>query len=155
MSNALARRIGTSKYRRRMSAFQFVSLLPTYHLVNGQTSDQANWAHGRRPEASSSRVLKTLQDSGKRGYRRSRGIPAQPASCSKRPCHTRPPRTRQDARHSLPKAVASEGASRTVFIRRASERSENEAGGVFQQSASQGAQFAGRRRLYRNRFSHS
>ena len=106
MSNALARRIGTWKYRRHMSAFQFVSLLPTYHLVNGQTSDQANWAHGRRPEASSSRVLKTLQDSGKRGYRRSRGIPAQPASCSKRPCHTRPPRMRQDARHSRTKGAA-------------------------------------------------
>jgi hypothetical protein len=26
-----------------MSAFQLVSLLPTYHLVNGQTSDHANW----------------------------------------------------------------------------------------------------------------
>ena len=54
-------------YRRSMSAFQFVSLLPTYHLVNGQTSDQANWAHGRRPEASSSRVLKNPSGLGETG----------------------------------------------------------------------------------------
>ena len=27
-----------------MSAFQLVSLLPTYHLVNGQTSGRAKWA---------------------------------------------------------------------------------------------------------------
>src|SRR5206468_10890701 len=65
--NALARRIGTSQCRRSMLAFQFVSLLPTYHLVNGQTSDQANWAHGRRREASSSRVLKNPSGLGGTG----------------------------------------------------------------------------------------
>jgi len=54
-------------YRRSMSAFQFVSLLPIYHLVNGQTSGRAKWAYGRRPEASSSRVLKNPSGLGETG----------------------------------------------------------------------------------------
>ena len=40
-------------YRRSMSTFQLMSLLPTYHLVKGQTSSRAKQAHGSGPEISS------------------------------------------------------------------------------------------------------
>ena len=49
-------------YRRSMSAFQLVSLIPTYHLVNGYTSGRVKWAHGRQTDSNPSRVQAVMDD---------------------------------------------------------------------------------------------
>jgi len=128
-------------YRRSMSAFQLVSLLPTYHLVNGQTSGRAKWAHGRRPDL----ILV--------GYRGSRMIHAQPAGWSKSPDFS-PAQPRRAETRLVPINAAAPWL--TLVLRFTLwERAEIEAGGLFQQPVSQAAQAAGKRRQYRNRFSHS
>ena len=103
-STAQMKRRGAPTYRRSMLAFQLVSLLPTYHLVNGQTRGRAKWAHQVKQAEVEIKV---------------------------------------------------ERRSDSLCLDLSLNLNLHRSGGLFQQPVSQAAQAAGKRRQYRNRFSHS